>query len=443
MSKEYFIDNISDENLAKITDKMLRFEKNKRSSKVHLFKIIPAVAAIVLVIGAVNMLPGIITNTNDLNVGGNGPDNMNAAASSGEKSADINLYIPTATSVNNTDTETVATQIDDLLITTPKGQEPIQNDNGTITLPGGGTYINPTNGETVIAPKDTIVGKDGSAYNPNNLITIEKNGQHMLDVNLYNYNLNIQDNLYWKSHIEVNNIVYELNDGTKIIMAIGGSINSTNQDNYGYMEFLEKTMIEYTSGLKVDAPANTIIEFKNGSYVTTLGDGDATITYPNGTSSVMHNTSSGTILDGEGNIAEQSVNIPTDIKSDSDKQEGNTEPIIENPWQMTINLNSHNGIEVIYELYNDGTKIITDDYAKIGSDGDSKVYLTANKSVCAIELTNGVVINAPINTMVDLEDNILTVITIGDGGATITQPDGTTSTVPAGTVLDNEGNIVK
>ena len=56
MNKEYLTDNISDELLAGLTDKMLRFEKiqQAKKSKLNLLKIIPAVA---LVIGLVNLIP--------------------------------------------------------------------------------------------------------------------------------------------------------------------------------------------------------------------------------------------------------------------------------------------------------------------------------------------------------------------------------------------------
>jgi len=65
MSKERFIDNISDEALVKITDKMLNYEKTAktRNIKANLFKIIPAVAAIVLIIGLINLLP-LLSNVN-------------------------------------------------------------------------------------------------------------------------------------------------------------------------------------------------------------------------------------------------------------------------------------------------------------------------------------------------------------------------------------------
>lgn len=59
MSKKYFMDSISDERLAKMIDKTLNHEKTtkNRSIKTNLLKMIPAAAAVVLVIGAINILP--------------------------------------------------------------------------------------------------------------------------------------------------------------------------------------------------------------------------------------------------------------------------------------------------------------------------------------------------------------------------------------------------
>ena len=64
MNKEYFTDNISDERLAKLIDKTLNFEKNKKTKNItpHLLKAIPAVAAIVLIIGAINILPAYFSD---------------------------------------------------------------------------------------------------------------------------------------------------------------------------------------------------------------------------------------------------------------------------------------------------------------------------------------------------------------------------------------------
>ena len=61
MSKEYFTEHINEETLVRITDKMLRFEKRQNDTGIRrsLLKLIPAVAAIALVIGLMNFT-GII-----------------------------------------------------------------------------------------------------------------------------------------------------------------------------------------------------------------------------------------------------------------------------------------------------------------------------------------------------------------------------------------------
>ena len=62
MSKGYFIDNISDETLAKLIDETLKHERNKKTERGKfkmnnaIFKIIPAVAVVILVIVLVNNL---------------------------------------------------------------------------------------------------------------------------------------------------------------------------------------------------------------------------------------------------------------------------------------------------------------------------------------------------------------------------------------------------
>jgi len=58
VSKQYFIDHINDETLAKLTDSMLRIEKNHVNIRreLHMSKIISAAAAIILVIGLVSFI---------------------------------------------------------------------------------------------------------------------------------------------------------------------------------------------------------------------------------------------------------------------------------------------------------------------------------------------------------------------------------------------------
>ena len=61
MNKKYYTDAISDETLAKMIDKTLKYEKRNKTDKIKssVFKIIPAAAAFLLVIGLANIIPVI------------------------------------------------------------------------------------------------------------------------------------------------------------------------------------------------------------------------------------------------------------------------------------------------------------------------------------------------------------------------------------------------
>jgi hypothetical protein len=62
MKNENFIENINDEKMIEIVDRALKYEKNIKNNKIkpNWLKIIPVVAAIVFVIGLVNILPMIM-----------------------------------------------------------------------------------------------------------------------------------------------------------------------------------------------------------------------------------------------------------------------------------------------------------------------------------------------------------------------------------------------
>jgi hypothetical protein len=69
MSKEYFADNLSTEDIAEMTDEMLRFESvqktgKKKSYVANLLKIIPAAAALLLVIGLADFM-GVLPDKED------------------------------------------------------------------------------------------------------------------------------------------------------------------------------------------------------------------------------------------------------------------------------------------------------------------------------------------------------------------------------------------
>ncbi|MCL1859295.1 MAG: hypothetical protein FWF92_08695 [Oscillospiraceae bacterium] len=86
MNKEYFADNISDEVLAKITDKMLNFEKTQKNKniKASIIKLVSAAAVIALVIGLINILP-VFINMNNIGSG---------VGSEGVGEPDVNIYLP-------------------------------------------------------------------------------------------------------------------------------------------------------------------------------------------------------------------------------------------------------------------------------------------------------------------------------------------------------------
>ena len=79
MNKKSFNDSISDEVLAKLIDDTLNFKKTTKNKniKTHLLRIIPAAAAIILVLGLINLLP-LLTNVNvDVEPDDTGMENYN------------------------------------------------------------------------------------------------------------------------------------------------------------------------------------------------------------------------------------------------------------------------------------------------------------------------------------------------------------------------------
>ena len=81
MSKKYYVENLSIETLAELTDEMLRFRKNTTNRKlnINLLKIIPAfTATIVLIIGVVNILPFIMNSW--IGIGGPGSNAITTPA---------------------------------------------------------------------------------------------------------------------------------------------------------------------------------------------------------------------------------------------------------------------------------------------------------------------------------------------------------------------------
>jgi hypothetical protein len=78
MSKKYYTESISDETLAKMIDKTLKFEKNNKAKKAAsvIFRIVPAAAMLALVIGLANILPAMLNINNDYEPGNAGSSGL-------------------------------------------------------------------------------------------------------------------------------------------------------------------------------------------------------------------------------------------------------------------------------------------------------------------------------------------------------------------------------
>ena len=210
-------------------------------------------------------------------------------------------------SLNNNE---ISTQIGELLIITLKGQEPIQNDDGTITLPGGGTYID-SNDEKVIISGRTIIRSDGSfskdignGLNIDTAATIENIDGSLFVINKDGgtYSVPAEHDSDENRQFE-GDYTFKLEDGTKVTVPFADVMEIINHTDNKYTLILNSPgMIEFTNGVKVNVPVNTEVVIWNNVFTATidpLNNGEATIIQPNGTTSTVP---AGTILDSEGNI---------------------------------------------------------------------------------------------------------------------------------------------
>jgi len=102
---------------------------------------------------------GYTADTNDLTVSA---AVETPAAGGGDSGSSGGGYIPPTTPPDGGNT----TQIGGGEVTTPTGQDPIVNGDGSITLPGGGTITTPgggngKGGSTIVVPPGTIIDSDG------------------------------------------------------------------------------------------------------------------------------------------------------------------------------------------------------------------------------------------------------------------------------------------
>jgi len=97
----------------------------------------------------------------------------------------------------------------------------------------------------------------------------------------------------------------------------------------------------------------------------------------------------------------------------------------------------------------DGTKIICSERTHCSNinrilNGETNSGFIRLDRAGEIKLSNGMIINAPKNTIVNVEyESGECTIVIGDDSATIVTPDNIGVTVPQGTLVDNKGNVIK
>ena len=425
MNKKYFTDKLSEETLIKLIDRTYNYEKNiKRGSiKANLLRVIPAVAAIALVIGLINILPVMLNNMDVL------PDNQPGSEiriDSAAENPQIQIAKPAYTydelldqiydkaklvrktykdisdiSINLTNHDIYIIRGEGNLITVKyyewtQNEYKISDDNGTLTIGYMDTdsdirgYID-ENGNEIYEWINAILQNSGRSINPDDpnsdicaiSITVPKNVTlESLKINGRNGDINITGcNI---KIIDVNTV-----NGDVLI----NSYDCTDGQNY---------------------TANT----ENGDIFVSYCKNDF----------LTADTVNGDIFINDSDI--QSAMILREIYNN-----------IKNGTYSRNDIN--NSTEFNYCFY-DGTKVTAfDSYTtKNTTSGDRDGYIIFNTTECIIQFTNGVIAKAPVNTKVEIWNGIFTA-TIGDGEATITQPDGTSLTVQSGTVLDNAGNIIE
>ncbi|MCL1859824.1 MAG: DUF4097 domain-containing protein [Oscillospiraceae bacterium] len=446
MNKKYFEDSLSDEALAKIIDDTLNFKKTSknRSIKNNLLKIIPAVATVVLVIGLMNILPLV----NITNIDGNGNAGNHGAAVTSE---DI-IIDPIDDASNKTilTYDELVDKIYDKAILVEKTFKDISDisvnltnhdiyilrgdgnsvkvkyyewtedeyelfdDNGNLTLKYMDSdkycYID-ENGNEIYEWVNSILQNSGRNINPDNpdtdicaiAITIPKNvtleslnitGMNG-DITITGCNIKKIDTYSVNGDIAINS--YDCKDGQSY------NLGTKNGDIF----------VNYCSGLQ-NLSAGTI-------------NGGIFIDYCQNVQNLIADTATGGIFLSDCNIRQATINgeVFNNIKND------------------TFSRNDINNSTTFNYGFYDGTRVTAFDSYTIKNTtlGDSDGYIIFTTTSCIITFTNGIIVDAPINTKVEIRDGMFTA-TIGDSEATVTHPDGTSSTVSSGTVLDSDGNVI-
>ena len=517
MKKEYFTDNLSVETLAKFTDKMLNYEKNKKakSIKIYLLKTVSAVAVIAFVIGAVNMLPAFLNNTEVSSGTEAGINAASATETAVTTENDTGYVIALNNTVQENEYYTVSEEADNTIITIydfGKITMPYPNDGVKSGVDNGYTWIQLTanstfeftngtaDGKTAEIPKDTkiefrghgsnfgLIGFDAYGdFNTNSLtskILLFKspNGDGTGLNGVWNLlsqfpngsrNITIDPSNTMEAMAEGNNILYnpiyvdgglgfsDAENAPSILDysnadGVTDSKYCSNQTPYFVQWKYDKA---YTVNRMLLRTANDSDIYMrrpaDGWTLSGSNDGQTwTVIYTGKEDDIGNTAFTYYSIDLSGNMtAYQYYQLYADSPADKDLKIIQLADVILcgtaagiNEANSDENLNTEN----CYTLVGDGSILCNGTKIPFYNQKvDQEIYTSSMWSILdpennfTIQCTNGVTIKAPAGTAVGYGNKIGYTINIGNSDATITKPDGTSSKVPAKTVLDGEGNIIK
>lgn len=189
-----------------------------------------------------------------------------------------------------------------------------------------------------------------------------------------------------------------LNDDSTMTLPGGGTIITDN----GTQFTVESGGVLYCDEL--NSPFKLSI---HDSVRIASGDSDVIIESPNGVTISID----GMMIEEESTVEEERVSRNS-------------------PWLIYFDENQN----AIFEFAANGVKCTSlDSVFPTYKNADNGTILFKK---CTIELTDGTIIDAPLNTIAKINEGVFTII-IGMGEANMIKPDGTISAIPEGTVIDS------
>ena len=201
------------------------------------------------------------------------------------------------------------THIGYFIIETPVGERPVMNDDGTMTLPGGGVITTTENDSRVELESGAVLEYDEAArpyrltvdaqfklLGGEHSIRIETPGGFVITIDelaeLYYVPGRQRRMPPWVASMnEADNPVFEIGAVTFTSL---DSVFPMFRDEYNGLILFKQSRIELSDGTVVDAPLNTRAQIDGGELSIIIGAGDAVVTGPDG---AVRTIPAGTVLD--------------------------------------------------------------------------------------------------------------------------------------------------